>query len=608
NGSTARVPYRAPNTDWLRQVPAAGARRASTPAHTPRATPTATPLAIDLTPPSVAAVSPRHTPVAMPSAAMLAQLPAPLVMPTPLMVPAIAESPRAPRPGSPPAPAPVASRRTAAAASTSGLPTLAEIAARRTGALDDAFAAAERVAAPNARPEVPSYVHAAVAMRETTREARPRSATVARTEARTELRADVRSDARRQERAEPRPEPRDSDGAIARASAADQAFGDALRLALRGVAMLALTALTLVAPRAAQAQGAAAPRPVATPAPTPATTVGPATTPTTLPARVTPESPDAGFRAVPAGAARPGPRDLPQQRAAQAPAPRPDRPARTAAQGGGVPTIAPLVPAPQAAGIAAERAQAAGRAPLTTAEAQRMQRRADSALAAVAPTIDLQFGKSAGGEGLRLSGTVGVVVMMGLLSLLPLLLLMMTAFTRIMVVLSFLKQALGTQGTPPGQLIAALALVLSGFVMAPTLREVNSTALEPWMEGRIEQVEMMQRAVVPFRTFMLAQVGDKELQTFVDLSEGPQPTTREEVPLTVLMSAFVTSELRTAFQIGFALFLPFIVVDVVVSSVLMSMGMMMLPPAMVSLPFKLLLFVLVDGWSLVVTGLVQGFR
>jgi flagellar biosynthetic protein FliP len=107
---------------------------------------------------------------------------------------------------------------------------------------------------------------------------------------------------------------------------------------------------------------------------------------------------------------------------------------------------------------------------------------------------------------------------------------------------------------------------------------------------------------------MLAQVGDKELQTFVDLSEGPQPTTREEVPLTVLMSAFVTSELRTAFQIGFALFLPFIVVDVVVSSVLMSMGMMMLPPAMVSLPFKLLLFVLVDGWSLVVTGLVQGFR
>jgi flagellar biosynthesis protein FliP len=229
-------------------------------------------------------------------------------------------------------------------------------------------------------------------------------------------------------------------------------------------------------------------------------------------------------------------------------------------------------------------------------------------LTRLAPQLDLKMGGSGKEEGLRLSGTVGVVIMMGLLSLLPVLLLMMTGFTRILIVLHFLKQALGTQTTPPGQLVAAMALMLSGFVMAPTLKEVNSTALEPWMDGKIEQVEMMQRAVVPFKTFMLEQVRDQDLQTFVDLADAPEPATREAVPLVILMSAFVTSELRTAFQIGFALFLPFIVIDVVVSSVLMSMGMVMLPPAMISLPFKLLLFVLVDGWGLVITGLVQSFR
>ncbi|HYW51329.1 MAG TPA: flagellar type III secretion system pore protein FliP, partial [Gemmatimonadaceae bacterium] len=230
-------------------------------------------------------------------------------------------------------------------------------------------------------------------------------------------------------------------------------------------------------------------------------------------------------------------------------------------------------------------------------------------LTKLAPQMELKVGGGAGpGDGLKLSGTVGVVVMMGLLSMLPVLLLMMTGFTRILVVLHFLKQALGTQSAPPGQLLAAMALLLSGFVMGPTLKDVNTNALEPWMEGRIEQVEMMSRAMVPFKAFMLRQVRDQDLQTFVDLAEITQPESREAVPLTILMSAFVTSELRTAFQIGFALFLPFIVIDVVVGSVLMSMGMVMLPPAMISMPFKLLLFVLVDGWGLVVTGLVQSFR
>jgi flagellar biosynthetic protein FliP len=225
----------------------------------------------------------------------------------------------------------------------------------------------------------------------------------------------------------------------------------------------------------------------------------------------------------------------------------------------------------------------------------------------LAPQMDLRLGNDKSG-GLRLSGTVGVVVMLGLLTLLPTLLLLMTGFTRILIVLHFLRQALGTQSAPPAHLIAALALLITGFVMAPTLSKVNETALQPWMDGKIEQVQMMQTAVVPFREFMLQHTRDHDLQVFIDMSGGPQPRNEAEIPLVTLMSAFATSELRTAFQIGFAIFLPFIIIDIVVSSVLMSMGMFMLPPAMISLPFKLLLFVLVDGWTLVVQSLVTSFR
>jgi flagellar biosynthetic protein FliP len=230
----------------------------------------------------------------------------------------------------------------------------------------------------------------------------------------------------------------------------------------------------------------------------------------------------------------------------------------------------------------------------------------DAKLPELAPQIDVRVGQGAGG--LRLSGTVGVVVMMGLMTLLPTLLLMMTGFTRILIVLHFLRQALGTQSAPPGQLLAALALLLTGFVMAPTLSKVNETALQPWMNGQIEQAEMLATGVQPFREFMFAQVRESDVTTFLAMSSRPRVATVDEVPLVVLMSAFVTSELRTAFQIGFALFLPFIVIDVVVAAVLMSMGMMMLPPAMISLPFKILLFVLVDGWALIAQGLVTSFR
>jgi flagellar biosynthetic protein FliP len=231
----------------------------------------------------------------------------------------------------------------------------------------------------------------------------------------------------------------------------------------------------------------------------------------------------------------------------------------------------------------------------------------DALLSRAAPQLDLKLGSDKE-KGLHLSGTVGVVVMMGLLTLLPTLLLMMTSFTRILIVLHFLKQALGTQSAPPAALVSALALLLTGVVMAPTLSEVNRDALTPWLDGKMEQVEMMKTAVGPFRAFMLRQTRDRDIEAFVDMSRAEPPKNPEDVSTVVLMSAFVTSELRTAFQLGFALFLPFIIIDVVVSSVLMSMGMFMLPPAMISLPFKLLLFVLVDGWTLVIQSLVAGFK
>jgi len=267
---------------------------------------------------------------------------------------------------------------------------------------------------------------------------------------------------------------------------------------------------------------------------------------------------------------------------------------------------APAAKAP--AGSPANQAAApAKQAPAPATKPVPKQVNTDSMISKLAPQLDLRVGNDKAG-GLRLSGTVGIVVMMGLLTLLPTLVLMMTGFTRIFIVLGFLRQALGTQSAPPTQLVAGLALLLTCFVMAPTLDEVNRTAVQPWMDGKIEQSAMLAEGVKPFRAFMLRQTREHDLAVFMDLSRQPRVARAEDVPLVVLMSAFVTSELRTSFQIGFALFLPFIVIDVVVASVLMSMGMMMLPPVMISLPFKLLLFVLVDGWTLVVNGLIQSFH
>ena len=232
--------------------------------------------------------------------------------------------------------------------------------------------------------------------------------------------------------------------------------------------------------------------------------------------------------------------------------------------------------------------------------------RAVAAATQSAPAIDLRMGRD-GEEGLRLTGPVGTVLFVGFLTLLPTLLLLMTSFTRILIVLHLLKQAIGTQTAPPAHLLAALALLLTGYVMAPTISVANETALVPWMDGEIEEAEMLRRSSLPFRDFMLGSVRESDLATFLDMRPDVTAETFEDIPLVVLTTAFVTSELRNAFQMGFAVFLPFLVIDVVVASVLMSMGMFMLPPVMVSLPFKLLLFVLVDGWSLVMGSLVQSF-
>jgi flagellar biosynthetic protein FliP len=220
----------------------------------------------------------------------------------------------------------------------------------------------------------------------------------------------------------------------------------------------------------------------------------------------------------------------------------------------------------------------------------------------------IEFDVSQGANQLKLSGTVGLVVFLGALTLLPALFLLMTSFTRILIVLSFLKSALGTQTAPPSQLLVALAVMLTGVVMHPVLDRVSHEALTPYFDNQITQVEAYNRAVVPFRDFMLANLRPRDLDSFADMSGITSVQSVDDLPTVTIVAAFVTSELRTAFQMGFAIYLPFIAVDLIVASVLMSMGMMMVPPVMVSLPFKLLLFVLADGWTLIVRNLVASFH
>jgi flagellar biosynthetic protein FliP len=225
----------------------------------------------------------------------------------------------------------------------------------------------------------------------------------------------------------------------------------------------------------------------------------------------------------------------------------------------------------------------------------------------VGDAVDRALGDLGGGGKAPLALSLQVLIIMGLLSILPGILLMMTSFTRIIIVLSLLRQALGLQQTPPNQVLIGLSLFLSFFVMAPTIDAMNKTAIQPYAEGKIGATDMIKTAAVPLHSFMLKQTRKKDIQLFAQIAKSGPYANGTDVPYSVLLPSYVTSELKTAFQIGFLIFLPFIVIDLIVASVLMSLGMMMVSPTIISLPFKLLLFVLVDGWALAMGSLANSF-
>ncbi|MCA1030084.1 flagellar type III secretion system pore protein FliP [Bacillus timonensis] len=207
----------------------------------------------------------------------------------------------------------------------------------------------------------------------------------------------------------------------------------------------------------------------------------------------------------------------------------------------------------------------------------------------------------------NVSTSVKLLLLLTVLSIAPSILILMTSFTRIIIVLSFVRTSLATQQMPPNQVLVGLALFLTFFIMTPVMSEVNENALTPLFNDEINLEEAYERASIPFKEFMSKHTRQKDLELFLAYSESDAPTSIEDIPLTALVPAYAISELKTAFQIGFMIFIPFLIIDMIVASVLMSMGMMMLPPVMISLPFKILLFVLVDGWYLIVKSLLQSF-
>lgn len=231
----------------------------------------------------------------------------------------------------------------------------------------------------------------------------------------------------------------------------------------------------------------------------------------------------------------------------------------------------------------------------------------NSAMAADASAISVLNATPAAGGGQNYTLSLQTLILLTSLTFLPAALLMMTGFTRIIIVLSLLRQALGTQSSPPNQVLVGLALFLTFFVMGPVFDKIYSDAYQPLMENRITMQEALDKGAAPLKTFMLKQTREPDLALFIKLSRSEAPKTAEDVTLRVLIPAFITSELKTAFQIGFAIFIPFLIIDMVVASVLMAMGMMMVSPSIVALPFKLMLFVLVDGWQLLLGSLAQSF-
>lgn len=221
------------------------------------------------------------------------------------------------------------------------------------------------------------------------------------------------------------------------------------------------------------------------------------------------------------------------------------------------------------------------------------------------PNIGIDITQPDGPE--EVVDSVKLLVILTILSLVPSILILMTSFTRIIIVLSFVRNALATQQTPPNQILIGLALFMTFFLMSPIYSEVMEDAVNPYLEGTISQEEAIEIGSVPLKKFMLKQTREKDLALFIKISNTEIPKERVDVPLTVLIPAFVISELKTAFQIGFLLFIPFIVIDLIVASILMSMGMFMLPPVMISLPFKLLLFVMIDGWHLIIKSVLESF-
>jgi flagellar biosynthesis protein FliP len=221
------------------------------------------------------------------------------------------------------------------------------------------------------------------------------------------------------------------------------------------------------------------------------------------------------------------------------------------------------------------------------------------------PTIT--FGVEDAESPQQVSTALQVLFVLTILSVTPAIVLMTTCFTRIVIVLGFLRQAMGTQNMPPTQIILGLSLFLSFFIMSPTLNKMNDTALQPYINEEITQAEAFEKAVIPLRDFMFSQVKEEELTLLADLTLNNEPYDKDDIPTMTLIPAFMLSELKRAFQMGFMIYIPFLVIDMIVASILMSMGMMMLPPVIISMPFKLLLFVLVDGWNLIVSSLVKSF-
>ncbi|MDO7905820.1 flagellar type III secretion system pore protein FliP [Paenibacillus sp. JX-17] len=222
------------------------------------------------------------------------------------------------------------------------------------------------------------------------------------------------------------------------------------------------------------------------------------------------------------------------------------------------------------------------------------------------PNIDINVGNSDGGQPSTTS--LSIILLITVISIAPALLVLMTSFTRIVIVLGFIRTSLGTQQMPPNQVLVGLALFLTLFVMSPTISQVNQVALQPYLKGDLTQTQALNKASEPIKKFMFAQTREKDLLLFMKYTKEEKPKTYQDIPLTVMVPAFAISELKTAFQMGFMIFIPFLIIDMVVASTLMAMGMMMLPPVMISLPFKILLFVLVDGWYLVVKSLLLSFN